>query len=428
MSSPQTRTKFEHPVVTALTLIFFVSLVLVPAIMHHEPLRWQAAQAMLEYEEGNRDVAIESLQQVAAEIPSDGYVQTKLVSWLSQNGQAEKAIEHCNQQLTRSPESSGWLELKRESECEAGDFSAAWQTFEQLKSLRTQHVSRSADELNEQAYFRALAGDNLTTAATEIQLAVLKAGSHSGVPNFEMPLASQALVAAALLSRSAERQAIVLPPLNQRIKIAQRALGDRENVVVDSLATFSEESFPLRSSQEAALDQIRSEVEIHRRELAFLLVSRALLLEDLGRLNRCDLDRAQVVELGFEPQAVADLLPDDAVCHWLAMRAIAFLDTRGLVLTKMTWTDPEDSVAGTLTGRDAITDLNIAVAASDVINTLMQKKSEGSQETIARFKKTFAAVLHHRATANRKASNAEAVQADRAKIETLGFDPDGNLY
>lgn len=428
MSSSQVRKKSDHPVATALTLIFFACLVLVPALAQHEPLRWQAAQAMLDYEGGNRNDAIESLQQVALKAPDDGYLQTKLVHWLSENGQAAKAIKHCDQQLVRNPESRGWLELRREAECEAGDFKAAWQTFQELKTIRTQRVSRTSDELNEQAYFRALADEDLETAAAEIQQAVAAATFQSSGSDFQLPLPSQALISAGLLSRRTETQSIVLPHLNRRIEVSRKALEDRETLVGDSLADYAEEAFPLSEQQESSLDEMRSELEFRRRELGFLMVSRALMLEDLDQTDQCDLDRAQVVELGFEPQLVAELLPDDSVCHALAMRAIAYLDTRALVLTKMPWNDPDELIDGISTGRDAITDLDIAVSVSEVIDHLVRTSSDFSTDEQSRFRKTFAAVLHHRVMANRKAGNSEAVRLDRERIESLGFDPDGNLY
>ncbi len=428
MNLSQVQKKSDHPVATALTLIFFACLVFAPVLIQHEPLRWQAAQAMLQYDAGNRDDAIKSLQQIALKTPDDGYVQTRLVYWLSENGQAEKAIKHCEQQLVRNPDSQDWLELRRHAECEAGDFKAAWQTFQELKTIRTQRVSRTSDELNEQAYFRALADEDLKTAAAEIQTAVSTATSRSAGADFLVPLPSQALIAAGLLSRRTGSQSVVLPQLNRRIEIAERALEDRENSVGASLAQYSVKSFPPSEQQESSLDEMRSSIEFRRRELAFLMVCRALMFEDLDQPERCDLDRAQVVELGFEPQLVADLLPDDSVCNALAMRAVAYLDTRGLVLTKMPWSEPDDLIDGVSTIKDAIADASIAVTVSEVIDHFVRTSSDFSTDEQNRFRKTFAAVLHHRVMANRKAGNSDAVNSDRQRIESLGYDPDGNLY
>jgi len=395
--------------------------VLVPALLYHEPLKWQAANAELLYESGDRAAAIESLQEVAAQRPQDKKIQWKLVNWLAENGQADKAVEHCNEQLERSPESQDWLLLKRESECQAGDFSAAWQTFEQLKLLRNQRLTRSAEELNEQAYYRTLAEENLSLAADEIRRAVQQVSYQSGVRDFRATLPSQGLISAALLSRQVEAQSIVLPQLNRRIGVAQRALDGREKLLVESLEDYSEESFPLNESRESMLEELRLKTEFRRNELALLLVCRALMLEDLGEPGRCDFDRTQVVELGFQPQAVADLLPDDSLCLAVAKRAVAYLDTRGFVLAKMPWDDPDQMADGVSTGLDAIADLNIAVSVAEVIHRLHTESIEPSVEEAEQFNKMFAAVLYHRVMANTKANHLNAVKLDRERIKSLGF-------
>ena len=428
MNSSQVPRKSEPPFVTALTLIFFACLVLVPGLLQHEPLKWQAAQAITQHENGDRDAAIESLHQVASKLPGDLYIQSTLIDWWVEDGQADKAIEHCNERLEHEPGSSTWLTLRRESECAAGDFEAAWETYNVLQSLRTQHLSRSADELNEQAYFRALADKDLRTAKSEIQEAVTKASYDSGISDFRVPLPSQALLAAGLLSRQVEAQSMVLPQLNRRIAAVGRALEDRERMLVESLDAFSEESFPLSESQELVLKDLRLKIDVRRHEFAFLTVCRALMCEDLEHPLRCDSDRVQISELGLQPQMVADLLPDDFVCHAMAMRAIAFLDTRALVLTKMPWSDASQLIDEESTGQDAITDLDIAVTVCEVVDRLLQASKESTEQEFTRLRKVYAAVLHHRAMANRKAGNTDSLQLDRERIESLGFDPDGNLY
>jgi tetratricopeptide (TPR) repeat protein len=382
----------------------------------------------LQYKAGDRDAAIESLQKTAAMLPESGYVQTKLVHWLTDNGRAKQAIEYCNANLNRDPQSRQWLTLKREAQCEAGDFTAAWKTFQQLRALGVQRVSRSPDELNEQAYFRALAGDDLQTAADEIQQAISTTTYQSGIPDFQMPLPSQALLAAGMLSEDVETREIVLLQLSRRIKAVRGALEDRENMLVDAISKITEGSYPATVTQESALDDLRVKVEFRRRELAFLTVCRALILENLDQPDRCDIDRAHVIELGFDPQTVAGLLPDDSICQPLAMRAIAYLDTRGFILTLLPWTSPDNLIDGISTGKDAVTDLSIAITVSEVLERLLKTSAEVSDEERARFRKTFAAVLHHRVMANRKAGNANAIRLDRKRIESLGFDPDGNLY
>lgn len=418
----------SRPITTGLTLAFFACLVLVPAMFQHEPLRWQAAQAIVEYENGNRVDAIESLEQLAPQLEGDGYLQTKLFYWFLKNGQSEKAIEHCDRQFELNPKSLDWLTLRMEAECEAGEFAAAWQTFQQRRSLAPQHVSRSPNELNEQAYFRSLAGVDLELAAVEIQQAISSVTETRELPNFQLPLRSQALVAAGLLARESESQLALLDPLGRQIKVARQALANHESLVVGALAEIGPESFPPTTSQESAFDSDREKIEFHRRELAFLLVCRALLFENLGRHERCDLDRAQVAELGFDPQVVADLMPSDSICQALLVRAIAFLDTRALVLTKMPWSSPDEPIDGVSSGRDVLVDLNIAVVASEVFHRALQNLPELSKDELERAKKTFAAVLYHRVMANQKIGDLDSVQSDRDKIRSLGYDPDGNLY
>ena len=428
MNLSHARGKFDHPVGTAFSLIFFACLVMVPALLQHEPLKWQAAQAMVRYDNGDRATAIESLQQVASKLGGDQYIQFTLVDWLTENGQADKAIENCDRHLEHTPESPLWLTLRRESECGAGDFQAAWQTYQKLKLLSPQSLNRSAEELNEEAYFRALAEKDLPVAWSEIRQAVAKVSNDSGIPGFNLPLPSQALIAASLLSRHVEAQPVILPQLNRRIDSVRSVLEDREGLLVESLEEFSKDSFPLSESREVLLKDVRLKVDFRRHELAFLTVCRALMFEDLGFPDRCDSDRVQVTELGLQSQMVADMLPDDFLCHPMATRAIAYLDTRALVLTKMLRDDPSQVTEDKLTLSDSITDLDISVAVCDVIDRRIRTLKESTDWELKRFRKEYVAVLHHRAMAHRKSGNADLALLDRERIKSLGFDPNANLY
>jgi tetratricopeptide (TPR) repeat protein len=428
MNSSRVREKFDHPVATALTLVFFACLVLVPTLLRYEPLKWQAAHAMVQYERGDRDTAIKSLQQAASKLTGDQHIQFTLVEWLIENGRADEAVEHCNRHLEHAPESATWLKFRRESECGAGNFQAAWQTHQELKRLKAQTLSRSAEDLNEQAYFRALAGKDLPIAWTEIQQAVAKVSYDSGVPGFDVPLPSQAIIAASLLSRHVEAQSSVLPQLHRRIGDVRKALEDRERLLVDSLEELSKESFPLNESRERLLQDRRSTVDFRRQELAFLMVCRALLFEDLENHDRCDSDRVEVSELGFQPQTVADMLPEDSLCHPIATRAVAYLDTRALVLTKMLSDDLGRRIDDRLTGSDALADLDISIAVCEVIDRQILKLKESTAQELKQFRKVYAAVLHHRVIAHRKFGNAEQAQSDRERIKSLGVNPDAHVY
>lgn len=89
----------------------------------------------------------------------------------------------------------------------------------------------------------------------------------------------------------------------------------------------------------------------------------------------------------------------------------------------MSQLDDEESIA-----LDAITDLNIAVTVCEVLERLPQTSNELTEQEISRFNRFYAVVLSHRVGVNKKAGNADLVQSDRKRIESLGFDPDGNLY
>ena len=428
MNSSQVIRKSSHPYATALTLIFFACLVLIPALLQHEPLKWHAAKAIAQYENGDRDAAIKSLQQVAPKLASDYYVQSKMIDWLMAAGQADKAVEYCNGQLERDPQSATWLLLRREAECGAGDFKAAWQTHKELRSLEVRSLDLSAEDLNEQAYFRALADEDLQIAKSEIQKAVTKVSYASGIPNFQLPLPSQALVSASLLSRQAGAQLLVMPQLNRRIDAVERVLGSREKRLADSLEVFSKGSFPLSETQESLLEDFRLKIELSRREISSLTVCRALMHEDLMQLDRCDADRVRVAESGLQPQAVADSLPSDDICYGMAFRAITYLDTRAFVLTKLRLSDSDQLAGEESTGLDAVADLDIAVTACEVLARLLQASNELTEQNISGFNKLYATVLSHRVGANKKAGDVDSVESDRERIRSLGFDPDENLY
>ena len=149
------------------------------------------------------------------------------------------------------------------------------------------------------------------------------------------------------------------------------------------------------------------------------------MLEEQGDLDRCDVDQAHVVELGFQPQELLALLPEPLQCRRIAQQAMALLDTKGLVLTKLPWaTGVENDSRQT----GAMTNLGIAVLVSEVLCQNLEESPEVPQEVRTRCRETLAEVLFHRAMANDKAGDKQAADADRQRIRSLGIDPAGNLY
>ena len=197
------------------------------------------------------------------------------------------------------------------------------------------------------------------------------------------------------------------------------AASDRQRDVI--LQMVNDEmlaEFPFSSSFEKTIRQRGAAFRLGRARLATLMVTRALLLEDLGRQELCDEDRFRVTAMGFDPDQIVSEFPDDLECLRTLEQAATFLDTRGVVLLQQ----------GEL--RLSQRDLDLAVLAIEILNHSFEGGIQNSVMNeggrFFRESKSLeleASVLYHRMQLAEEMDDQETVDANRQRIEELGFEP-----
>jgi hypothetical protein len=206
-----------------------------------------------------------------------------------------------------------------------------------------------------------------------------------------------------------------------------------------------------------------------------MLVTRALLHQDLGDHEACNQDRFRVQELGFDSNELVGQLPSEQQCLMALEQATTFLDTRGFIMGLLPWQtvefermnaggeeassmklnelrvvldDEEDpfedppsqqSTAQRLRSSSyaqALFDMDLAVAAVETWRLTMASPLYNSPDNpVNQMKKrqqdlryTHAVLLYHRMLIHRRQGNDEATELDEQKILELGFVPDERLH
>lgn len=446
----------------AVTLLAFVALVAGPILSFgidrwdrltpgSEWLRWQAAHSLVLLDhvkdEHDQAQALSTLERTADHLSEDLWLQRQLVEHLCDVGRADEGLARCEERIRQSADQPGWLKLKSNCQMALGQFEPALATLQQYYRSQPQPLRPTRDRLNEFAYHRALASTNLDLAAAEIQQAIDRESTEASVLP-KLSLLEKTVLATSLLSRYSEDQPLALPLLNRLVSDARLQSEASDQALADALLSRAEADFPLGNSAEQSVQVLRLVRDADRQTFACLLATRALLLDDLGRVQECDYDRATVIQLGFDEQDLLDRLPDDGQCAYVLMRGMAYLDTRGFIHSLRPWSDPAESLLRDSLGESvaspmmpssypaALADLDAAVAASRVLKNALESHlaivvalspDEVEQQRQA-ISQTQAAVYYHRMLAHQRAGNSQLAEIDKTQIEALGFSPGPHLH
>lgn len=432
--------------------------------------QWKFAAANNEEANGNPEGAIELLQKALRLDPESDSIKLRLALLLAENDQGDLSQMLCKEVLENHPHSKkAWRMLSECFQC-MGRFDESLDAYQKFVADK---IDKSPNELNQLAYFRALAGVQLDKALRQInkgveefekqfvpvsqqELDLFKSpppswGSYTTV----VPIEINALVSAGLLSRYTEDgHKHVMGLLNNQIQDEQRAWLSA-NARFDRLYEWQESQ-----SEDATDREVEEQNELVKKaaqvveqvapgNLPILLATRSLILESQGQTELADLDRLWLKQIGVKPTDIYNSLPTDLECMWALANSQAILDTRGYILTELpwqpAWTLPngvvmrlEDRTSEITYGSYelALNDLDLAIAAAEVqllaLNSDAVNRIEYAIEDIRRYKvngrKLILILRDHRRRTHLKAGQVEAAQRDQERIEELGLKAGGNLF
>ena len=416
--------------------------------------QWKFAAAINEDANGNSEGAIELLQKALRMDPDSASIKLRLARLLAANDQGDLSHMLCEEVLENDPQhETAWRTL---SEClhHMGRFDESLAAYQKHVA---KDIDKSPNQLNQLAYFRALAGIQLDKALRQSNEGFAKyekrlsfRAAHSWGTYSSVPFDVNALVSAGLMSRYTDQGHLyVMGPLSDKIH-DQQQVWLSVKAGFDRLYDQKDEGLTGQEAEEQRGLEKKAAglVEGVAGSLKLLLATRSLIFDDQGQSELADLDRLWIKQVGFQPSRVYDSLPSDIECMSALFEIPLMLDTRGFIQTQLpwqpVWTHPSGKVMR-LENRSRITygsydlalqDLDLAIIVAEIrlqaLNSNAVNRIDYSIESI-RDKKVSGAKLvaisrNHRRQAHLKAGQIEAAQQDQERIEELGWKADDNLF
>lgn len=400
-----------------------------------ERAKWAAASAMNVYASGNRETALKQLEAAVVDSNYDPGLSAGLANLLAENGKAQQGLEICNKVLEvhRDPVRTISAMLSK-SNCQQ-HLNRPEQALETLKSVneRLKPSQQTSDQqLNNLAYYRALANVELRRARSEIRDVILNQSQKATWPvGFDLTLSARTFVSIGLIARQLDRQGDALKLLDREITKLTEFESAEDLSLTERIYEAIQESFPLKFSDEEALTRSKRTRLNRRRDcLAFLLLTRALIHQDLDNDRQSELDRVRVQQLGYQTDDMVDKLPTNQQCLTILDQAATYLDTHGYVLLQQRDFGP------------ARENLDLAIAAAEfnlhALDSPLHNSSEELSFDARQLRPAYeriAAVLHYhryqlyqRLQLTAGQDGGFEVPDDAKRIRELGFDPDSRLF
>lgn len=442
----------EHPqehqdsLLTRVSLVSgFCAVLLIPLMAYGcgpEWARWDAAQAVMAYEQGDVKGAIDQLTAAVEKSPRDPSLRLSLAEKLIESNHPFQAERVCDEILKRFPDDDRALTLKANSQQAQGNFKKGLETFNQRANSRSWLMGDSYLKLNERAYYRALANVELENAKDDIEAACTKV-RESRLGNLDHPVSvlSRSLVASAIIGRRidmAQAATQRMTPMIDRLRIA---IAENNADLNESIIEQASREFPPPVGVSKSNNNLRAAIRMIEKTLALLLTTRALCYQDLGEIDLSNQDRAEVRSLALDADEIIADLPPENVCISELLVSHMLLDTRGFISSLL----PEGATSKskfiqrqveiTQTPVDALMDLNQALFAYEVFARSLDSDVHNFMENLIdpkaaklRVPRGKAVLLYHRMLLLEKMGNPEAADQDRAKIRRLGFAPGPHLF
>jgi len=434
-----------------------------------ESAKWNFAKAMNLAEAGQSEEAMEVMEIAFREAPDNRQIKLAYANMLAENDQGELGITLCDEILELTPEDELAHQVRSTCFQYLGEFDLALENYKRHLSGK---MSRTPIELNNLAYFRALARKELSRANRDINKAIDSEELEYWGCNYIVPLDVRTAISVGLLSRTLNQREQALVELDRRITTYESKLETQisfiqgvvtelmqenppeiqqsistEQVTVETPpveTTESKASFPFGEKLEKGIANARALKQIDKNSLAVMLATRALINEDLGAFALADRDRKRLQQLGLDFKTLATSLPNAEACLTQLQKASMYLDTRGFVSGRRNWQstalpsfDQRPGILNTPSSyENALDDLDCAVLASEftelALKSSLYNTPDFSAQQIARRKKMArrmtAVLIYHRMEIHRRAGNKQAAARDKEIIEDLGFEANGSLF
>lgn len=433
-------------------------------------------------ESGQAEEAIKVMEIAFREAPDNRQIKLAYANLLAENDQGELGITLCDEILEMTPEDELAHQIRSTCFQYLGEFDLALENYKRYLSGK---ISRTPIELNNLAYFRALARKELSRANRDINKAIESEELEYWGCSYIVPLDVRTAVAIGLLSRTLNQRKRALAELDKKIDTYEAKLENQISFIQSAVTQLMQENSPATSrltlptekpnignapteklgftagfafgkKVEKGISNARALKQIDKNSVGVLLATRALINEDLSAFAFADRDRKKLKQLGLDFANLATSLPNAAACLSQLQKASMYLDTRGFVSGQRNWKSsplapsvqrsepPNDSDTQTLnlntnpasSYEDAIADLDIAILASEFmefsLNSSLYNTPDFSAQQIAQRKKMAtrmtAVLIYHRMEIHLRAGKKKAADQDQLSIEKLGFEADGNLF
>lgn len=407
--------------------------------------RWDAAQAVIAYEQGDVEGAILQLKAAVKKSPRDPSLKLSLAEKLIESNQPFQAERVCDEILKRFPDSDSALVRKANSQQAQGNFKKALETFKKRAKPRSWLISDSYYKLNERAYYRALANLELDHARDDIDSAMsMVAKTPLGGLEHSVSVLSRSLVTAALIGRRVAMTDVAidrLTPMIDRLRIATHAAKILLN---QQIIEQSSEQFPPTAEVIKSNNDLRAMIRGLEKTSALLLTTRALCFQDLDMIDLSNQDRAEVRSMALDADSIVSELPTENECIGQLLVSYMLLDTRGYIVSLGSqYNEPEAKATEVGSKKyeisqslnDALVDLNQAIFALDVFAKSLDSEVHNHMESQIDPKtmklgvpKMKAVLFYHRMLLLEKMGNQMAADLDKETIGRLGYTPGWHLF
>jgi hypothetical protein len=436
-----TRKKPRQWLVPAIAAATIVAAPLMVFGLAGEGDRWTAARLMESYLDGNRAAAIDGLAAIVARQPDNLALKTRLARWMLDNSREREALDL----LETIPQNARTSQVDKMI-CDG--LIATDRPREALhlwRELNPATAERSQEErlrhLNDLAYRMALAKSELPVARSHIEQVIVGRQSewHALVKD-ELDFSGQVIIAATLLLRgdgsfrengslwhtARHRESLekmLTPPIEEiRSMLSDPIVMAEESARFEQSGHAKDKSIKVKDSESPPDPETRL-----KSILSSLLTARALVYQDLGETDRSQADRTAVLELGHDPQVIADAWPSVTSCAGHLISLTAALDTRACVLYFSGAADK------------ALHDLNLAIAGHEALlhGSFTVARAIGfdsvdpreiNVEHVELLKRTLAAVYFHRSWVWQALADLDGAAADVRRVRELGFRPGPGLF